>query len=192
MSINGCFLSFRCYLEPHRGFIWAFIAPVILIFLANICFFIMAVDIMWKHQQKRKEISKISNMKHLLKHALLLTVIMGLTWIFGLLIIEEPNLLPFVYVFSILVAFQGTFIFILFVLLSKSVRDTIIKQWKVQVNQSQFLRKYFGEKLTSTNQVRNVYFTISVIGKSTMHYNDIMVLERVQYAFFFTLLEQIQ
>ncbi len=119
----------------------------------------MAVVIMWKHQQKIKDNSKISNVKNWFKAALSLTVIMGLTWIFGLFIIQEPSLLPFVYVYSILVAFQGTFIFILFVLLSKSVRDTFIKQWKIQVNQSEFLSKYFGEKLTSNNQVRNVYFT---------------------------------
>ena len=49
-------------MNPETKFIWAFIAPVIVIFLANIGFFIMAATIMWRHQKKQKD-KQIKNIK---------------------------------------------------------------------------------------------------------------------------------
>ncbi len=73
---------------------------------------------------------------------------MGLTWILGVLIVEVEELLVLAYIYTIMVAFQGVFIFIIFVLLSKSVREAYGKWWRTKVNESDFLSKYFGEKFT--------------------------------------------
>ena len=82
------------------------------------------------------------------KASLSLVVIMGLTWILGVLIVEVNALLPLAYIYTIMVAFQGLWIFIIFVLLSKQVRDTYKKWWRGKVNESDILSKYFGSKYT--------------------------------------------
>jgi latrophilin 2 len=46
---------------------------------------------------------------------------MGITWIIGVLVVEVEELCPLAYIFTIFVAFQGVFIFVIFVLLSKQV-----------------------------------------------------------------------
>ena len=61
--------------------------------------------------------------RHWLKATISLTVVMGITWIIGVLVIEIEELFALAFVFTIFVAFQGLFIFIIFVLLSKQVRE---------------------------------------------------------------------
>ena len=60
--------------------------------------------------------------------------------------IEVEELFALAFIFTILVAFQGLFIFIIFVLLSKQVRETYQSWWKAKVAESDFLSSYFGEK----------------------------------------------
>ena len=82
---------------------------------------------------------------------------MGITWIIGVLVIEVDELFALAYIFTIFVAFQGIFIFVIFVLLSKQVRENYAKWWKAKVAESDFLSKYFGEKSLSSSMgmVRN-------------------------------------
>ena len=75
-----------------------------------------------------------------------LTVVMGITWIIGVLVIEVEELCPLAFIFTIFVAFQGLFIFVIFVLLSAQVRENYAKWWKAKVAESDFLSNYFGEK----------------------------------------------
>ena len=144
----------RCFLRTDTHFIWAYIGPVILMFIANIGFFIMAASITWRHQMKDNK--SLQNVRTWLKSAVSLTVIMGLTWIPGLFVVGNEGVLPLAYISTILVASQGIFIFLIFVLFSKNVRDTYLKWWKVKVNESDTLSKYFGKSLTS-GMVRESY-----------------------------------
>ncbi len=48
----------------------------------------------------------------------------------GILVFEVPALLLLAYIFTIFVAFQGVFIFVLFVPLAEPVRDAYSKWWK--------------------------------------------------------------
>ncbi len=139
-----------CFLRPDSYFVWVFIAPVILILLVNIGFFIMAGVIMWRHQKKQTDNSKIHNVCGWLRSAISLVVIMGLTWILGLLVVEVEEIAPLAYIYTIMVAFQGFCIFLIYTVLSKVVRQAYNKWWKDQVNSSEVLTKYFGESLTST------------------------------------------
>ena len=76
---------------------------------------------------------------------------MGITWIIGVLVIEVEELFALAFIFTIFVAFQGLFIFILFVLLQKPVREGYVKWWKSTVSESEYLSKYFGQaNLSST------------------------------------------
>jgi hypothetical protein len=77
---------------------------------------------------------------------------MGLTWIFGVLIVEEEALIPLTYIYTILVAFQGVFIFVIFVIFSKQSREAYEKWWRVKVNQSDFLNRLFGNKSLSSRK----------------------------------------
>ena len=61
---------------------------------------------------------------------------MGLTWIFGVLIVEVEKLVPKAYIYTIMVAFQGLFIFFIFVVFS---REAYAKCWRAKVNESDFL-----------------------------------------------------
>ncbi len=173
-ELGGIFSTFSiilssCFLNPDTKFIWAFIVPVVVIILINIGFFIMAATIMWRHQKKEIDKTKIQNIRYVqlkiplgddnnnwcirnwFKSAVSLVVIMGLTWIFGVLVVEVEALLPLTYIYTIMVAFQGLFIFILFVPTSKNVREAYSKWWKEKVNESDILSKYFGENISSKN-----------------------------------------
>ena len=57
---------------------------------------------------------------------------------------EVEELVPLAYIYTIMVAFQGLFIFLIFVLLSKKVREAYTKCWREKVNKSDFLSSYFG------------------------------------------------
>lgn len=139
-----------CFLTPNNKFIWAFIAPFIVIFLSNICFFIMALRIMWHHQMKQNEKTRLQNTCNWFRSATSLVVVMSLTWIMGIIIVEVDELAPLAYIYTIMVAFQGFFIFLIFVVFSKAVRDAYTKWWKAKVSESDFLSKLFDQQLNST------------------------------------------
>ena len=136
-------------MSPEKHFVWVFIVPATLIFLTNIGFFIMAATIMWRHQNKMTEKNKMTSFVNWFKAACSLTIVMGITWIIGIILVVTEGLLFLVYIYTIMVAFQGVFIFLLYVILSKAVKDAVTKWWTVQVNESDILNKYFGEKLSS-------------------------------------------
>ena len=80
---------------------------------------------------------------------------MGLTWILGVLVVEVEELVPLAYIYTIMVAFQGLFIFLIFVVLSKQVREAYAKCWRAKVNESDILSKYFRGKTLSTLKSAN-------------------------------------
>ena len=70
-----------------------------------------------------------------LKAVIFLMVVMGITWLIGVLVTEVEALLPLAYIFTIMVAFQGVAIFLSLVAFQKSVRDEYIK-WLKKHHQS--------------------------------------------------------
>ena len=93
---------------------------------------------------------QVLSYRHWLKSTISLMIVMGITWIIGVLVIEVEGLFALAYIFTIFVAFQGLFIFVIFVLLSKQVRENYAKWWKAKVAESDFLSKHFGEKSLTT------------------------------------------
>lgn len=136
------FFVFRCFLNPGTKFVWAFIAPVIVIFLLNIGFLVMAAIVMLNHKRKKRGELNRKDIKNWLKTLASLVVIMGLTWIIGIAIVEVKELLPLAYIYTIMVAFQGLWIFLTFVVAPKQVRDEFVKAWKSNVKHS--CSKYFS------------------------------------------------
>ena len=101
--------------------------------------------------------------RHWLKVSISLTVVMGITWIIGVLVIEVEELFPLAYIFTIFVAFQGLFIFIFFVLLQKPVRESYAKWWKATVSESNYLSKYFGQTNLTSTLVSDLYHNMTYI-----------------------------
>ncbi len=128
---------------------WAFIAPVIIIFVCNLIFFVMAAIIMWKQQRKRVVRTESNKILKWLKAVISLTVVMGLTWIIGVLIVEREELLPLAYIYTIMVAFQGFFIFLVLVVFTKPVLDEVSKwtvsRWQKMRTKNSEVRKFSSD-----------------------------------------------
>ena len=103
----------------------------------------MAAIAMWRHNKRQTggEISK-ERLRRWLKTLASLVVVMGLTWIIGVLIVEVEELVHLAYIYTIMVAFQGLFIFLIFVVYPKEVRDAYVKLLRKN------LKKIFTEKYT--------------------------------------------
>ena len=69
--------------------------------------------------------------------------------------IEVEELFAVALIFTIFVAFQGLFIFVIFVLLQKPVRESYAKWWKARVAESDYLSRYFGEKIPTSSTLVN-------------------------------------
>ena len=91
----------------------------------------MAAIAMWRHNKRQTggEISK-ERLRSWLKTLASLVIVMGLTWIVGVLVVEVKELVPLAYIYTIMVAFQGLFIFLIFVAYPKEVRDAYVKLWR--------------------------------------------------------------
>ncbi len=78
------------------------------------------------NKQIKRDIKTESNkVLKWLKAVISLTVVMGLTWIIGVLVVEREELLPLAYIYTIMLAFQGFFIFLVLVVFTKPVRDEV-------------------------------------------------------------------
>ena len=108
----------------------------------------MAAVIMWRQQKKRNIKQKSSDVGGWLKAVITLMVVMGITWIVGLAVVEIKELLPLAYIFTFVAASQGVSIYMVLVLLTKSVRDELIK-WVV-MNYDKVLKP-------NSSMVRNDY-----------------------------------
>lgn len=107
------------------AFYYAFAIPVTCIIIINVIIFIVTIVSIFRRgkglrSNQKKHKMAVTN----LQAAITSFVLLGLTWIFGYLAISDARLL-FQYVFTILNSLQGFFIFVLFVLRKKKVRE----QW---------------------------------------------------------------
>ena len=64
MSALYCLLTCRCFLNAETNFIWAFIAPVMVIIVVNFVLFLIVARVMWKHQKRRTDNSKVANVRY--------------------------------------------------------------------------------------------------------------------------------
>ncbi|XP_059504131.1 adhesion G protein-coupled receptor L2 isoform X3 [Stegostoma tigrinum] len=126
-----------CWLRIDNHFIWSFLGPVCLIILVNLVFLIITVYKMVKHTPTLKpDSSRLENINNYrvcdgyyntdlpgswVLGAFALLCLLGLTWGFGLLFINEESIVM-AYLFTIFNAFQGMFIFLFHCALQKKVR----------------------------------------------------------------------
>ncbi|KAF4071572.1 hypothetical protein AMELA_G00274890 [Ameiurus melas] len=111
-----------CWLRLDTYFIWSFIGPATLIIMLNVIFLGIALYKMFHHTAILKPDSGcLDNIKSWVIGAIALLCLLGLTWAFGLMYINE-NTVIMAYLFTVFNSLQGMFIFIFHCILQKKVR----------------------------------------------------------------------
>uniref|UniRef100_H3AWS2 Uncharacterized protein n=1 Tax=Latimeria chalumnae TaxID=7897 RepID=H3AWS2_LATCH len=113
----------HCWLSMERYFLWSFLGPVCLIILVNLTLFIV---IIWILKEKLasldKDVSTVKESRSLTFKVMAQFLILGCTWMFGLFHVGQGTLIM-AYVFTILNSFQGLFIFLVYCVLNRQVRQ---------------------------------------------------------------------
>uniref|UniRef100_A0A672PJY3 Adhesion G protein-coupled receptor L1 n=1 Tax=Sinocyclocheilus grahami TaxID=75366 RepID=A0A672PJY3_SINGR len=116
-----------CWLRVDNYFIWSFIGPVSFIIMLNLVFLMITLHKMVRNSSALKpDSSRLDNIKSWALGAIALLFLLGLTWAFGLLFINE-NTIIMAYLFTTFNAFQGMFIFIFHCALQKKVHKEYSK-----------------------------------------------------------------
>ncbi|XP_072946025.1 latrophilin Cirl isoform X2 [Epargyreus clarus] len=111
---GGYGTSQHCWLSTDRMFIMSFVGPVGFVLVANWICLAMVIYMMCHHSTvsvKAKENSKLYKIRVWLNSSIVLAVLLGLTWTFGLLYLNEQTV-GVAYAFTILNSLQGLFIFV--------------------------------------------------------------------------------
>ncbi|KAI4809264.1 hypothetical protein KUCAC02_018168 [Chaenocephalus aceratus] len=116
-----------CWLRVDNHFIWSFIGPVTLIIVVNVIFLVVTMFKMVKHSTSMKpDSTRLGGIRSWVLGAFALLCLLGLTWSFGLLFLNESSIVM-AYLFTIFNTLQGMFIFIFHCLLQKKVRKEYSK-----------------------------------------------------------------
>ncbi|XP_041659359.1 adhesion G protein-coupled receptor L2-like isoform X7 [Cheilinus undulatus] len=116
-----------CWLRVDNHFIWSFIGPVTFIIVVNVIFLVVTMFKMVKHSTSMKpDSSRLGGIRSWVLGAFALLCLLGLTWSFGLLFLNESSIVM-AYLFTIFNTLQGMFIFIFHCLLQKKVRKEYSK-----------------------------------------------------------------
>ncbi|XP_072107607.1 adhesion G-protein coupled receptor F1-like isoform X2 [Mobula birostris] len=126
---DACWLSWR---EKYP--ILAYIIPALSIIASN---FIVLVVVIFKllrptvGDRPRRHNEEKDTIKPIVRSIAVLTPVLGLTWAFGIPIFQENSHDAFHYIFSILNAFQGFFIFIFVTCVDKKVREALLEKFSL-------------------------------------------------------------
>ncbi|CAL1548473.1 unnamed protein product [Lymnaea stagnalis] len=104
----------HCWLTTERAFIWSFVGPALAVMLINIVMLGIAIYTMCRHSNMSatmKERTKTTKFSAWVKGAVVLVVLLGLTWLLGVLYLNEESVV-IAYLFTALNSFQGMFIFV--------------------------------------------------------------------------------
>ncbi|XP_048576851.1 uncharacterized protein LOC5503492 isoform X2 [Nematostella vectensis] len=112
-----------CWLSMDKGFIWAFLGPVVAIILVNCVILSMVVKIVMTSSASQSE-PEYRQILAGVKGALVLLPLLGITWVFGLLAVTKETVV-FQYVFAISNSLQGFCIFIFQCIGNSEVRAAI-------------------------------------------------------------------
>ncbi|XP_066503286.1 adhesion G-protein coupled receptor D2 isoform X2 [Hoplias malabaricus] len=120
-----------CWLSVHKGVIWGFAGPVIFIIMVNIMV-LTRVVVITVSTAKRRSLMLAANsnpveqaseqIRAAVKAVLVLLPILGLTWLFGVLV---PFSIVMAYIFIILNSLQGLFIFLIYGVYNTEIRNTV-------------------------------------------------------------------
>ena len=155
MHINY-FICFSCRLQG-LPFQVAFLAPVLLILAFNFVAFILIIRSLLTSESKVTTDRRTSGITQA-RRAIAILVVLGLTWLFGALAINDAKLV-FQYLFCIFNSLQGLFVFIFYCVLSKDTR----KKWKKLSSKKRKPDSSTGRQhhLASTSKFQEVFPIVS-------------------------------
>ncbi|XP_053154046.1 adhesion G protein-coupled receptor L3 isoform X4 [Hemicordylus capensis] len=148
-----------CWLRLETNFIWSFIGPATLIIMLNVIFLGIALYKMFHHTAILKpESGCLDNIKSWVIGAIALLCLLGLTWAFGLMYINESTVIM-AYLFTIFNSLQGMFIFIFHCVLQKKVRKEYGKCLRTHCCSGKSTESSIGSGKTSGSRTPGRYST---------------------------------
>uniref|UniRef100_A0A674CBD4 Adhesion G protein-coupled receptor D1 n=1 Tax=Salmo trutta TaxID=8032 RepID=A0A674CBD4_SALTR len=121
----------NCWLSLKIGAIWAFVAPALFVIVVNIVILISVTRIISRISSENYKVHGDANaVKLTAKAVAVLLPILGISWIFGVLAINDHSLM-FQYMFAVFNSLQGFFIFLFHCLLNSEVRAAFKHKTKV-------------------------------------------------------------
>ncbi|XP_071817220.1 cadherin EGF LAG seven-pass G-type receptor 2-like isoform X4 [Apostichopus japonicus] len=115
--------QYFCWLSIFDMLIWSFAGPVLVIVALNVIVFIMAISISLRSGHKDPE---FNSLKAGLRAAGILLPLLGITWVFGLLAVNQGMLL-YQFLFAFCSFVLGVSIFIFYCILDSTVRLEILR-----------------------------------------------------------------
>nr|XP_044986134.1 adhesion G protein-coupled receptor L3 isoform X4 [Jaculus jaculus] len=157
-----------CWLRLDTYFIWSFIGPATLIIMLNVIFLGIALYKMFHHTAILKpESGCLDNInyednrpfiKSWVIGAIALLCLLGLTWAFGLMYINESTVIM-AYLFTVFNSLQGMFIFIFHCVLQKKVRKEYGKCLRMRCCSGKSTESSVGSGKTSGSRTPGRYST---------------------------------
>ncbi|CAB1321847.1 unnamed protein product [Coregonus sp. 'balchen'] len=149
----------NCWLSLKNGAIWAFVAPALFVIVVNIVILISVTRIISRISSENYKVHGDANaVKLTAKAVAVLLPILGISWIFGVLAINDHALM-FQYMFAVFNSLQGFFIFLFHCLLNSEVRAAFKHKTKVWSLTSSSIRninvKPFNSDVVSTKMNGN-------------------------------------
>uniref|UniRef100_A0AAX7VC67 Adhesion G protein-coupled receptor D1 n=1 Tax=Astatotilapia calliptera TaxID=8154 RepID=A0AAX7VC67_ASTCA len=121
----------NCWLSLQNGAIWAFVAPALFVIVVNIGILISVTRIISRISGENYKVHGDANaVKLTIKAVAVLLPILGISWIFGVLVVNTQSL-PFLYIFAVFNSLQGFFVFLFHCLLNSEVRAAFKHKTKV-------------------------------------------------------------
>ncbi|XP_013004453.2 adhesion G-protein coupled receptor D1 isoform X2 [Cavia porcellus] len=141
--------SNNCWLSLGTGAIWAFVGPALLVIVVNIGILIAVTRVISQISADSYKIhGDPSAFKLTVKAVAVLLPILGTSWAFGVLAVNDQALV-FQYMFAVLNSLQGGFIFLFHCLLNSEVRAAFKHKTKVWSLTSSSARNASGKPFSS-------------------------------------------
>uniref|UniRef100_A0AAZ3SCM7 Adhesion G protein-coupled receptor L3 n=1 Tax=Oncorhynchus tshawytscha TaxID=74940 RepID=A0AAZ3SCM7_ONCTS len=157
-----------CWLRLDTYFIWSFIGPATLIIMLNVIFLGIALYKMFHHTAILKPDSGCLDninyedyepeIKSWVIGAIALLCLLGLTWAFGLMYVNESTVIM-AYLFTIFNSLQGMFIFIFHCVLQKKVRKEYGKCLRTHCCSGKSVESSIGSGKSSASRPPGRYST---------------------------------
>ncbi|NXA37432.1 AGRD1 protein, partial [Eudromia elegans] len=167
----------NCWLSLENGAIWAFVAPALFVILVNIGILIAVTRVISRISADNYKVHGDANaFKLTAKAVAVLLPILGSSWIFGVLTVND-HALVFQYMFAVFNSLQGFFIFLFHCLLNSEVRAAFKHKTKVWSLTSSSIRnvnvKPFNSDIMTGNRPGTNPTKLNTWDKSTNSANRI-------------------
>ncbi|XP_033124578.1 adhesion G protein-coupled receptor L3-like [Anneissia japonica] len=147
------YASDKCWLDTHSGAIWAFIFPVcltlLIVFMQLVVVSFVALKKSQLPNQTEDEMQKLKRIRNLFGGILLLTPVVGLSWIFGVIIIFDNSEIM-EHIFVILNSTQGLLIWLTQCVFSKEVRQTFRKRLSNRIGQNSSINTINNDTISTS------------------------------------------